>query len=218
MRQGQNDCNMLADIRRRLTLIATGSATPADDSVAGPSPRFSIALTLRTWLFVTISVALIAVAAVRFSDVADIVVVSLYIAVFVTCAATDLFTFRVPNAITYPATLLALLTAAFMPDGDLRAALIGGAIAAGFMLAALLISRGAMGLGDVKLAIVSGLVVGWPLVGDVLLLMALSGGAVAVVLLATRVRGRRDPIPYAPFISAATIAVILWQGTAFARF
>jgi len=129
-----------------------------------------------------------------------------------------LATFRVPNVITYPAAVLAFVAAALMPDGDLQAALIGAATATGFMLIALIISRGAMGLGDVKLAIFAGLAVGWPLIGDVLLLMALSGGAVAIVLLATRVRGRRDPIPYAPFISAATIAVIMWQGTAFARF
>jgi len=218
MRQEQNNDNMLADIRRRLNVIAYGSGAQADGSVAGRLPLLSAGLKWRTWVFVAISAGLIAGAAARFNDVADVIVVSLYIAVFVTCAATDLASFRVPNVITYPATVLALLAAAFMPEGDLRAALIGGATAAGFMLVALVISRGAMGLGDVKLAIVSGLAVGWPLVGDVLLLMALSGGAVAVVLLAVRVRGRRDPIPYAPFISAATIAVILWQGTAFARF
>ncbi|HUS82197.1 MAG TPA: A24 family peptidase [Dehalococcoidia bacterium] len=218
MRQEQNNDNMLADIRRRLNVIAYGSGAQADGSIVGRLPLLLTGLKWRTWVFAAISAALIAGAAARFNDVAEVIVVSLYIAVFVTCAATDLASFRVPNVITYPATVLALLAAAFMPEGDLRAALIGGATAAGFMLVALIISRGAMGLGDVKLAIVSGLAVGWPLVGNVLLLMALSGGAVAVVLLAVRVKGRRDPIPYAPFISAATIAVILWQGTAFARF
>ena len=216
MRQEEDD--MLADLRRRLNTFADSSDEQAEESVV-QHPSLSLArISWRTWAFVLVAAALIAGAGIRFHDAGESAVVAVYIAVLVACAATDLTSFRVPNAITYPATLFALLAAALMPHGDLRAALIGGATAAGFMIVALIISRGAMGLGDVKLAIFAGLAVGWPLVGDVLLLMALSGGGVAVVLLATGLRGRRDPIPYAPFISAATIAVILWQGTAFARF
>jgi len=214
----QEDKNMLADLRRRFNTFATGSDGQAEGSAVR---RFSLSLgglSWRTWVLVAVAAALIAGAAARYHDAAEAGVVAIYIAVLVACAGTDLATFRVPNVITYPAAVLAFVAAALMPDGDLQAALIGAATATGFMLIALIISRGAMGLGDVKLAIFAGLAVGWPLIGDVLLLMALSGGAVAIVLLATRVRGRRDPIPYAPFISAATIAVIMWQGTAFARF
>jgi len=214
----QEDKNMLADLRRRFNTFATGSDGQAEGSAVR---RFSLSLSglsWRTWALVAVAAALIAGAAARYHDAAEAGVVAIYIAVLVACAGTDLATFRVPNVITYPAAVLAFVAAALMPDGDLQAALIGAATATGFMLIALIISRGAMGLGDVKLAIFAGLAVGWPLIGDVLLLMALSGGAVAIVLLATRVRGRRDPIPYAPFISAATIAVIMWQGTAFARF
>ena len=216
MRQEEDD--MLADLRRRLNTFADSSDEQAEESVVQHPSLFLARISWRTWAFVLVAAALIAGAGVRFHNAGEAAVVAVYIAVLVACAATDLTSFRVPNAITYPATLFALLAAALMPHGDLRASLVGGATAAGFMVVALIISRGAMGLGDVKLAIFAGLAVGWPLVGDTLLLMALSGGAVAVVLLATGLRGRRDPIPYAPFISAATIAVILWQGTAFARF
>ncbi len=133
----------------------------------------------------------------------ETVVVAVYIAVLVTCAATDLMSFRVPNVVTYPAALFAFLAAAFMPHGDLREALLGGALAAGFMLVVLVVSRGGMGLGDVKLSVFVGLALGWPLVGDSLFLMALAGGVAAVVLLATGLRSRKDPIPYAPFISGS---------------
>ena len=213
----QDNKNMLADLRRRLDVFAYASDVQTEGTVVR-HPMSVAGLSWQTWVFVGIAAALIAVAAARYQDVAEAGVVAVYIAVLVACAATDLASYRVPNVITYPAMVAALVAAALMPDGDFRAALIGGATATGFMAVALIISRGAMGLGDVKLAIFAGLAVGWPLIGDVLLLMALGGGAVAIVLLATRVRGRRDPIPYAPFISAATIAVILWQGTAFARF
>jgi leader peptidase (prepilin peptidase)/N-methyltransferase len=214
----QDEKNMLADLRRRLNVFAYGGSGQAEGSVARRLPFSLTSMSWRTWAFIAIAAALIAGAAVRYHNAGEAAVVAVYIAVLVSCAATDLSSFRVPNAITYPATLFALLAAALMPHGDLGEALGGAATAAGFMIVALIISRGAMGLGDVKLAIFAGLALGWPLIGDALLLMALGGGAVAVVLLATGVRGRRDPIPYAPFISAATIALILWQGTAFARF
>ena len=216
MRQEDND--MLADLRKRLNASGDGSDVQAEGPAVRRLSFFISGLSWRTWAFVALAAALIVGAAVRYQDAAETAIVAVYIAILVTCAATDLATYRVPNVITYPSAVLALAAAALMPEGDLKDALIGAGTATGFMLVALIISRGAMGLGDVKLAIFAGLAVGWPLIGDVLLLMALSGGAAAVVLLATRVRGRRDPIPYAPFISAATIAVILWQGTAFARF
>lgn len=217
MRQDEN--NMLADLRKRLNVFAYSGDDQAEGPVAGRVSSFSItSLSWRTWAFVALTAALVVGAAVRYHDAGETAVVAVYIAVLVACAASDLSSFRVPNAITYPATLFALLASAFMPHGDLREALGGAGTAAGFMIVALVISRGAMGLGDVKLAIFAGLALGWPLIGDALLLMALSGGLVAVVLLATRIKGRRDPIPYAPFISAAAIAVILWQGTSFARF
>ena len=210
---------MLTDIRRRLS-------APADEGAeqgAWMLLRSRLALLLaatswRTWGFAALAIGLIAGAAARFHNAGDTAVVAIYMVVLVTCTATDISWYRVPNVITYPAIILGLLAGALMPGGSLKTTLEGAATAGGFMLVAFIISRGAMGLGDVKLALFSGIAVGWPLVGNVLMLMALSGGTVAVVLLVTRVRGRRDPIPYAPFIAAATIAVILWQGTSFARF
>jgi prepilin signal peptidase PulO-like enzyme (type II secretory pathway) len=49
-----------------------------------------------------------------------------------------------------------------------------------------------------------------------LLLTALIGGAIAVVLLVTTIRDRRDPMPYAPCIALGAIVVFLLEGTAFA--
>lgn len=169
-------------------------------------------------LFAALTVALVVGAAVRYEDISHVAVVAVYIAVFVACTATDLTSYRVLNVITYPAILFALLIGAFLPDADFSAALLGGVSAGGLMLFALIISRGAMGLGDVKLATFAGLALGWPLVAPALVLMAVSGGATALILLLLGLRGRKDPIPYAPFISAAAVAVILWQGTVFVEF
>ncbi|MGD0764921.1 MAG: prepilin peptidase [Dehalococcoidia bacterium] len=210
-------------LRRHLaTPAAEGQPAPEPASNGQPLPIVSAFLAGETpWrlpVFAAIAVGLIVGAGIRFHDISQTAVVAVYVAVLVACAATDLATFRVLNLITYPAILFALLVGALMPGTDFPEAIAGGALAGGLMLLALIISRGAMGLGDVKLALFSGLLLGWPLAETALILTALAGGAAAVLLLVFGIKGRKDPIPYAPFISAATLAVILWQGTVFQRF
>ena len=73
-----------------------------------------------------------------------------------------------------------------------------------------------MGMGDVKLAFFVGFALGLSLGVAALLITAIAGGAVALLLLVTRIRDRRDPIPYAPFIAAGALYVVLVHGTAFA--
>lgn len=188
----------------------------------GPEPEEDVPLTdvflrspLRLGISAVIVAAIAVVAALRYDDISHIAIVTVYGAILVVCAASDLATFRVPNVVTYPAAVMALLIAAFLPDSDLVAALIGGAVAGSLMLFALIVSRGGMGLGDVKLSTFVGLALGWPFVAPAMVLTAIAGGTVALLLLVLRVKGRKDPIPYAPFISAGAVVVMLWQGTAF---
>jgi len=103
-----------------------------------------------------------------------------------------------------------------MPDTNLLSVIAGGALAGGVLLVPALFTGGVgMGMGDVKLATFSGLALGFVHAVPAMLFMALGGGAAAVVLLATGLRKRGEPIPYAPFISAGAIAALLWQGAAF---
>jgi len=67
-----------------------------------------------------------------------------------------------------------------------------------------------LGGGDVKLAAFIGLITGFPLVIEALVLGTLIGGVVSLVLLITRVRGRRDAIPYGPFLIAGAVITLLW--------
>jgi len=169
----------------------------------------------RRLLVMAVTAVAFGAAAARYEDTEQAAVISAYAAAFIVCAATDLMAFRVPNVVTYPAAGGALLAAALMPHGDVAEALIGGAVGGGLMLGVALLSRGGLGLGDVKLAGFAGLALGGPLILPALLITALAGG-VAAAGLAVRVRRRNHPMPYAPFISAGAIAILLWQGSAFA--
>ena len=65
-------------------------------------------------------------------------------------------------------------------------------------------------MGDIKLAGLIGLITGFPLVIVALLIGIFIGGIVAIILLAFRIKGRKDAIPYGTFLALGPIAVLLW--------
>ena len=73
-----------------------------------------------------------------------------------------------------------------------------------------LINPRGMGMGDVKLAGLIGLVVGFPITVVALLVGILIGGLVAVVLLSLRLKGRKDVIAYGTFLALGPMAALLW--------
>jgi prepilin signal peptidase PulO-like enzyme (type II secretory pathway) len=192
------------------------SASPGEAGQARVATLVGEGPLWRRLLIMAVTGVAFGAAAARYEDTEQMAVISAYAAALIVCAATDLMAFRVPNVITYPAAGGALLAAALMPNGDVAEALIGGAVGGGLMLGVALLSRGGLGLGDVKLAGFAGLALGGPLILPALLITAVAGG-VAAVGLAVRVRRRSHPMPYAPFISAGALAVLLWQGSVFAN-
>ena len=146
-------------------------------------------------------------------------------AVSVALALIDLDTHTLPNAIVYPsaAVLVVALLGASVADGDLSPflrGLVGAAVLGGAYLVLALAVPGGMGLGDVKLAVVLGLVLaylGWGPLAVGAFGAFLVGGTVAIVLLALgRVR-RRGGIPFGPsMLVGAWIGIAsgapLWQG------
>ncbi|MGI9665553.1 MAG: prepilin peptidase [Acidimicrobiia bacterium] len=131
---------------------------------------------------------------------------------------TDLDTKLIPNRMLFPLTGVGavLLTIGGLIDGELvslgRAAL-GGVIYFGAMFVLALIARGALGFGDVKLAFMIGLFagyLGWGHLGIAALGSFILGGVISLLLLATRRVGRKDSIPFGPFMTAAAIIAVIW--------
>jgi leader peptidase (prepilin peptidase)/N-methyltransferase len=161
---------------------------------------------------------LFAAVGARYDGAGHLAVVTAYVCVLIVCAGTDALAYRVPNVVTYPAMLGALIAGATIPGASIVEVLAGGLLAGGLLFIPSLLTGGAgMGMGDVKLATFAGLALGFTFVVPALVLMAVAGGVAAVVLLATGARRRGQAIPYAPFISAGVLASILWQGTAFVQ-
>jgi leader peptidase (prepilin peptidase)/N-methyltransferase len=139
----------------------------------------------------------------------------LWMAVFVQIVTFDLKHRLILDKVTYPALALALVLSAVTPGVSLVRALIGGAVIGGFFLLFHLLSRNGIGLGDVKLGALVGAVtgLGFDSPSHLQAVYAVSfgvflGGAAALLLLVTRVRSLKDPIPYGPFLCAGAGLVL----------
>jgi leader peptidase (prepilin peptidase)/N-methyltransferase len=136
-------------------------------------------------------------------------------------AIVDLRERRLPNRALAVATAgtAVLLTLAAATDGAWdalgRSLLAGVAAAAGLLLLAL-IAPGGLGMGDVKLAGLLGLQLGWlgwPAVLLGLLLGFLGQALVGLGLLAARRVGLRDQLPFGPaLLGGALVAALLTGG------
>ncbi len=161
---------------------------------------------------------LTAIAGWRFDRAIDAVAVSLLVAGLLICTATDLLRYRVPNAVTYPGTLLALLAALFLAPSstDLLNAFLAAVLAGLIFLVMAVVTRGGLGLGDVKLSVLIGAALGLQATYQALALGVLAGGIIMGLLWALRFIGRKQAIPYAPFLALAAVLVLLIQGPVFA--
>ena len=155
--------------------------------------------------------------AVRFGVAWDLPAYLVLVSALLALALIDLETFLLPNKIVYPlgVVLMLLLGGAAVLDGTGDAyvrALLGGLAAFGFFLVVHLISPRGMGFGDVKLSFSLGVALGWISWGTVFLglfLGFLLGAVVGVVLIATKVRSRREHVPFGPFLAAGTVLAIV---------
>ncbi|HKX17003.1 MAG TPA: prepilin peptidase [bacterium] len=119
---------------------------------------------------------------------------------------TDLEHQIIPNAVTYPGIVVGLALSA--AAGDLRPSLIAGAAAGLVFLILGVVSRGGMGGGDIKLAAMIGAFLGTPAVIVALFLAVALGGGVGLVLLALRLRSRKDMIPFGPAMAAGALIAV----------
>jgi leader peptidase (prepilin peptidase) / N-methyltransferase len=135
--------------------------------------------------------------------------VAAVIAILVELAAIDLERRILPNRIVLP-TLLVVLGAQLALDPSRYAESLVCAVAAGgFLLLPSLVRRGAVGMGDVKLAVLLGATLG-QLVAAALAIGLLAAGGAALLLLVARSRAAlMQEIPLGPFLAGGAIVAVL---------
>jgi leader peptidase (prepilin peptidase)/N-methyltransferase len=182
------------------------------DCLAPISPRYPLVEAATAALFVAVSA--------RFGP-SPVLPAYLYLAaVAIALAMIDVDVMRLPNTIVLPSYLVgAVLLVPVGAVGADWAACGRGALAMAALLAFYLglavLYPGGMGLGDVKLAGLLGLYLGWLGWGQVLVgtfAAFLLGGSVGVALLVTRRAGRRTAIPFGPAMLAGALLALFVAG------
>ncbi len=193
------------------------------------SPRYPAIELLTAGVFATVALAFVPSVLAAGTSLAIIANVLEAFAFLVLAAASiiltaiDLAEHRLPDAIVIPTGVAALVLLGIAgllagdPDALLRAAAAAvGSAAFYFVLA--FIRPGAMGMGDVKLAAVLGLYLGylgWPELAVGVAGAFLLGGVVGVVLIASRRVTRDGGIPFGPWMFAgAWISVFAGESIA----
>jgi len=130
------------------------------------------------------------------------------LAVLASVTITDLRRMIIPNRIVLPAAAAALAFNAVFGPGPWWEYPVAGLAAFTFLLVPALIRPGAMGMGDVKLAFFMGAVLG-RYVAVALFLALIASALIGLGLIATRVRGRKDRIPFGPFLAGGSAVALL---------
>ncbi len=154
--------------------------------------------------------ALFALAWVEFGPTLEVVVAGVLLAALVAVAAIDLRHQIIPDAITRPGILAGILANVAMRRLSWAEVALGIALGGGVFFAIIVLSRGGMGAGDMKLGAMLGAFLGWKILLFGLMVAVVLGGAWAVVLMALGVRGRKDAIPFGPFLAAGGAAALFW--------
>ena len=155
--------------------------------------------------------------AIRFDDTrAAIPAYCILMAVLVAQTWIDLQIQRLPREITYTGIILgaiALTVAAIVIDEPERIWMmaLGAVIALVTMWLIYTVSKGGMGDGDVRLAPLLGMYLGWLNPGIVLpglFFGFIAGAVVGVVMMVIDRAGRRTAVPFGPFLALGTVVAI----------
>lgn len=128
--------------------------------------------------------------------------------VFVSVFFFDLLYFSIPDALTISAA--AVFLAYDWYRGDYPAILAGLLLAAFFGILYWASGETWLGLGDVKLSLLAGFVLGYPLGVEAVIVAIWAGAAVGLILMAGKKAGAKTPLPFGAFLSAAAIILLIF--------
>lgn len=130
---------------------------------------------------------------------------------FLLISVIDLKHRVVPDVLVYPAMAAVLLLQTAHARERLLLTLLGGVLGLSPFLLTAVLKPGDIGGGDVKLAALVGLTVGFPQVLCALMLGILTGGIAALLLIVTRRCRVEDYMPYAPFLCLGAVVSLVYD-------
>jgi leader peptidase (prepilin peptidase)/N-methyltransferase len=145
------------------------------------------------------------------------------LAALVAVTAIDLAHQVIPDAITLPGIGAGFIASLANPSVGWLDSVLGIVAGGGLIFLVIVVSRGGMGGGDMKLCAMLGAFLGYKLALLAIFSGVLLGGLVAGLLLTTGVKRRKDPIPFGPFLAGGGVIalfmgeeIVRWYLSAFA--
>ena len=181
-------------------LLLRGRCRDCDEPISRRYPLVEAATGL---LFAAVVVA-------HHKDPAELVLGLALVAFLVPLALIDLDTRLLPNKLTLPAAVVAIVLGTLLDRSGEVERLIAGAAAGGFFLIAALAYPRGMGMGDVKLAAVLGLFLGRE-VGAAVLIALVAGVLVGVAIMRRKGigEGRKTAVAFGPFLALGGLGALL---------
>jgi leader peptidase (prepilin peptidase) / N-methyltransferase len=149
-------------------------------------------------------------ALIRYGVSGEGILAAFVVAVLVVLSRHDLERRVIPNRIVLPATGIVLVANLALNSSRWYEWLLASLGAAGFFFVFAVARRGALGMGDVKLAALLGAALGEDVI-QALILGTLAAAAFGIAILVREGKeGRKRAIPLGPFLAAGAIVVLLF--------
>lgn len=146
---------------------------------------------------------------IRFGFSLEALAAAVLFCLLLVASVIDIYHRIIPNGIILTGFVLGLpLNILFM--SKTRSALSGFLLGGGILLLVAVLSRGGMGGGDIKLAAVAGIYLGWQQTLLMLFLAFLTGSVAGIALVWAQKKTLKETIPFGPFLSLAGIVAMLF--------
>lgn len=115
----------------------------------------------------------------------------------------------IPNRITYFGIIIGLILSLLFDHITILSALLGLVIPAGFLLLIAVITKGGLGIGDVKFVAMIGTYLGakYTLIG--IFIGSIVGSIIGLVLIGLGIKDRKDRVPFGPLLALGNLLMIL---------
>lgn len=178
-------------------------------ALGGRCRQCGVSISGRYPLVEAATAGLFALAAWRATSLVDVLAAWIFLSMLVAIAGIDLEHQIIPDRITLPGIVVGLVTSLVGSRISWVDSLLGILAGGGILFAVIILSGGGMGGGDMKLGAMMGAFLGYKLVILALFMAVTFGGLVALALLASGLRRRKDAIPFGPFLAAGAAVAIL---------
>ncbi len=146
----------------------------------------------------------------NYSIIIQIISCTILITLLVTATIIDIKKRIIPNGLVIIGFIVGGSFAFFDPKISIVSAVVAMASAGLLLWIISILSKGGLGMGDIKLFACVGLFLGIEKIFSAIMYAAILSGVVGILLLAVNFSNRKEAIPFAPFILFGVMITLGW--------